>query len=117
MVEILVTITVIGIIAAIAFPSIGGINSAAKVAEQQRNAQSIANVFTSAIGSGANFSAVTDLAGVITILKVGVSSPNGLIFQVPKSWGAADETAFANYLTFTAGTAGGQPTLDFSIGR
>lgn len=66
LVEMLVVIAIIGIIAAIAIPNIGNINDSARQASAKRNAQSIASVVNAAIAAGADVTAITDKASLIT---------------------------------------------------
>ena len=115
LVEMLVVIAVIGIIAAIAIPNIGNINGAAKASQQQRNAQTIANVFAAATAGGADLSTQTTTAGIITALSTGVAGTAGMTFQLQKTWNAADETAIEGLLTYAAPVAPAtQPTLSFA---
>lgn len=52
LIELLVVIAVIGIIAAIAIPNIGNLTGGANTARDQRNAQTIASVCSSAMAAG-----------------------------------------------------------------
>jgi len=52
----LVVVAVIGLIAALAIPSIGGLNNSAKKAVDQRNAQNIVSTFHSGSAAGINWS-------------------------------------------------------------
>ncbi len=110
----LVVIAVIGIIAAIAVPSIGRINDSAKDATYRRNAQNLASVFSSAQAAGVDFAAgATTEADVITATVGGgtvsdaLSPFNGTFFGLPglNLTDATSETAgAAKYLNFNATT-------------
>lgn len=52
LVELLTVISVIGIIAGIALPSMGNVNTAASKAVNQRNAQNIVSIFQSGVSAG-----------------------------------------------------------------
>ena len=88
LIEMLVVIAVIGVIAAIAIPNIGNINDSARTATAQRNAQSCASVYASAISAG--YTPATqpaDAAAAVELLRTGVSPTTGTfsgkVFQVP----------------------------------
>ena len=107
LVEMLVVIAVIGIIAAIAVPTIGSITAQANTNKAKRNAQNLASVFSSAIAAGATITG-TDAAGVVGQLIAGVNGADSFAttnFQVPNmSQGADSEAEKAIvYLTFVAG--------------
>ena len=72
LVEMLVVIAVIGIIAAIAVPSIGAINDKANAAKAKRNGQTIASLFNASRGVGASY-ASSDTSGIIDELVIGKS--------------------------------------------
>lgn len=98
LVELLIVIAVIGIIAAIAIPSISGINDAAKKAKAQRNAQSIASVYASAVAAGA----------VIPSSATTVPTADALIINGASLTGTG---AFAGK-TFSVGTMSSTDELD-----
>jgi len=86
LVEMLVVIAVIGVIAAIAIPNIGNINESALDSTAQRNAQSVASVYSSGLAAGCPASA--SLAGALTDVAGGTWAPptgafSGKVFQVP----------------------------------
>jgi type IV pilus assembly protein PilA len=88
LVELLIVIAVIGIIAAIAIPSISGINDAATKSKAQRNAQNIASVVSSAVAAGASTSAGTDVPTVVALVTgnnslTGAGAFAGHTFSVP----------------------------------
>lgn len=55
LIELLVVISIIGIIASIAIPSVGSITNAAKTASYQRNAQSICGMFAAGQAAGVSW--------------------------------------------------------------
>ena len=88
LIEMLVVIAVIGVIAAIAIPNIGNINAQARIATGQRNAQSCASVYSSAIAAGYTpATQPTTAAAAVELLRTGVSPTTGTftgkVFQVP----------------------------------
>lgn len=88
LIEMLVVIAVIGVIAAIAIPNIGNINDSARTSAAQRNAQSCASVYSSAIAAGYTpTTQPTTAADAVELLRTGVSPTsgtfNGKVFQVP----------------------------------
>lgn len=115
LIEMLVVIAVIGIIAAIAVPSIGRINDSAKDATYRRNAQNLASVFSSAQAAGVDFASGTSptettvIGATITGGSVSdaLSPFNGTFFGLPglNATDAVSETAgAAKYLSFDATT-------------
>lgn len=70
LVEMLVVISVIGIIAAIAVPTIGNITGNADEAAAKRNAQTAASLYAGAIASGAEFDG-EDKSAILTELAQG----------------------------------------------
>jgi len=85
LVEMLVVIAVIGIIAAIAVPTIGSITAQANKNKAKRNAQNLASVYSAALAAGATISGATDTA-ICDLLIVGVTGADafaGTYFQVP----------------------------------
>jgi len=114
LIEMLVVIAVIGIIAAIAVPSIGRINDSAKEATARRNAQNLASVFSSAQAAGVDFAPGGAVeADVIENTVAGGSvndalSPfNGTFFGLPGlnlTEAQNETTGAAKFLTFNAVT-------------
>jgi len=114
LVEMLVVIAVIGILAAVAVPNIGRINSAAEVSKDRRNAQQLASVFAAAQAAGYNFVDVLNdgtidenadsLAELLPLIALGgtvndTTSPfNGQFFGVPNLEGT-ELNAAAAYLS------------------
>jgi len=77
LVELLVTITVIGVVSMIAIPNFMGLSESARDAKDLRNAQMIVNVASSALAAGypaENFATKED---VLDRLKEGISIRNG----------------------------------------
>lgn len=72
LVEMLVVIAVIGVITAIAVPSIGAISDKASTAKAKRNAQTICSLYGSARSVGVTFAA-TDKSGITDELIAGKS--------------------------------------------
>lgn len=107
LVEMLVVIAVIGIIAAIAVPTIGNITEQANISKAKRNAQNLASVCASAVAAGATIG--TDTATIIGELTsaTGVNGSaaagfDGTFFRVPNM--STDEvTAATTYLEYDAG--------------
>lgn len=104
LVEMLVVIAVIGIIAAIAVPNIGKINDSAKIAKNQRNAQSIASMFAAADAAGHDFAGTTKnavAAEIVAGVKItDVDSPfKDRTFKVP-GLSTADIAAADDYLAW-----------------
>ena len=99
LVEMLVVIAVIGIIAAIAVPTIGSITAQANLNKAKRNAQNLASVYASALAAGASITGATDTA-ITTQLISGVYGADSFAttrFQVPNLAGA-DKTAAEAFL-------------------
>ena len=85
LVEMLVVIAVIGIIAAIAVPTIGSITAQANKNKAKRNAQNLASVYSSALAAGATVTGATDTA-ICDKLIAGVKGADAFDntwFQVP----------------------------------
>jgi prepilin-type N-terminal cleavage/methylation domain-containing protein len=101
LVEMLVVIAVIGVIAAIAIPSIGNINGAAKTTTDQRNAQSIIEVYQAGLAAGITWPAFTTSGGlvsdVVTGVKAGSGDFSGMLFQVP-GIGTNDQASASAYI-------------------
>ncbi|MCB1100618.1 MAG: type II secretion system protein [Verrucomicrobiae bacterium] len=72
LVELLVVIAVIGLIAAIALPSVSKITEKARRASAQKNAQSLCTLHTNAKSAGAGFTSTTR-DGILDELVVGVT--------------------------------------------
>ncbi|MDG2124841.1 MAG: type II secretion system protein [Verrucomicrobiales bacterium] len=106
LVEMLIVIAVIGVVTAIAVPTIGRINDAAKEARDMRNAQNLASVCANAQASGLNFVG-DDVPATVTAIVTGglvddLGSLDGTFFGVP-SMSAADQAASASYLEIRSG--------------
>ncbi len=101
LVEMLSVIAVIGIISAIAVPSIGRINDSAREAAAKRNAQNIASVITSAQAAGLDFLAPQGLPQTVAnVVQGGTVSEGvfaGAFFGVP-SLSATEIDAVQSYL-------------------
>jgi type IV pilus assembly protein PilA len=112
----LVVIAVIGIIAAIAVPTIGSITSQANTNKAKRNAQNLASVYSSAIAAGASFTGATDTALCQQLVAgvVGADSFSTTRFQVPNM----DATEIANAVVYLERldpvTAADQPQLNYT---
>lgn len=113
LIELLVVIAVIGIIAAIAIPNIAGLTGGATDAKTQRNAQTIASVFSAARAAGhADPYATKELAVDAVVDGTGISVTNGAntsTFQVPNVSGPEKTAALAK-LNLTGVDATGQLT-------
>ena len=108
LVEMLVVITIIGVIAAIAVPNIGRLTDAAEKSKDQRNSQNLASVSSSAQAAGLDFveqGGGTE-ATVVGLIVAGATVPSGAFqgtfFGVPNL--SAEEIAATNdYLSITQG--------------
>ena len=106
LVEMLVVIAVIGIIAAIAVPTIGSITAEANRNKAKRNAQNLASVYSSALAAGATITGATDV-DIADALITGVNGADSFVntyFQVP-NMSVAERDAAAVYLDID-GTTG-----------
>lgn len=108
LVELLMTIAIIGIIAAIAIPNLSALHSGeVKETRHRRNAQEIASVFVTAQAAGLNFAVPGDLEQTIRNIVEGASPVDGpfqsKIFAV-KGLQEDDITGVQNYLTIQGGT-------------
>ncbi len=113
LIELLVVIAVIGIIAAIAIPNIAGLTGGAETAKTQRNAQTIASVFSAARAAGNDDPYATkELAVDAVVDATGISVTTGAntsTFQVPNI-SPTEKTAALTKLTLTATDGTGQLT-------
>ena len=116
LVEMLVVIAVIGIIAAIAVPTIGSITAQANENKAKRNAQNLASVYSSAIAAGSTaFTGDTDAGVIVGKVVTGVNGADSFAttnFQVP-NMSAAEITNALDYLTAVGATAPDQPQLNY----
>ena len=109
LVEMLVVIAVIGIIAAIAIPSIATVNAAATKAEQQRNAQTVCSIFNAGQSAGCAW-VTTTMAALFTDMITGRTPASGpfsnQIFKLPalSTMSAADVTGVQSHLAIDAST-------------
>lgn len=89
LVEMLVVIAVIGIIAAIAVPTIGSITQQANENKAKRNAQNLASIYSSALAAGASITGTTvaDLTDPLILGVKGADSFATTTFQVPNLTG------------------------------
>ena len=114
LVELLVVIAVIGILAAIAIPALSGVFESSTKAKAQRNAQSIASMYTAARTAGTTDALLLAGAGATSVAKVASSLATGVsglgAFSTTKfsiSPMSAQEVANATqFLTYSA-TSGG----------
>jgi type IV pilus assembly protein PilA len=105
LVEMLVVIAVIGVIAAIAVPNIGSLTNAAKIARDQRNAQSIASVFAAGTAAGVPWDTASKDAAIADVIKGNAPADGAFVgktFQVPNLTGT-DLAGAASHLTLTSG--------------
>ena len=85
LVEILVILSVVGILAAIALPALAEILDNTASSKNKRNAQSIATLHAGARASGATFASSTK-SGIVSELlqgKPGLGGLSGTIFRIP----------------------------------
>ena len=107
LVEMLVVIAVIGIIAAIAVPTIGNITDQANNSKAKRNAQNLASVCASAIAAGTDLGTSTTVSGIINqLVDTGLtgSSDSGFdstVFKVPNLT-SSEKMAASQYLSYDA---------------
>ncbi len=106
LVEMLVVIAVIGIMAAIAVPTIGNMTTQAKENKAKRNAQSAASVWASAQAAGATLSPATaDADGCVAVLNGGVYGDAASGFgttQFKVTMSAAEQALAAAKLTYNS---------------
>ena len=86
--EMLVVVTIIGIVAAIALPNIGSFSATANTATAKRNAQSIASTFANGSVAGVTWTGNTKAQKIQSIVSGG-TAPSGMSFGV----GGLDNTA------------------------
>ncbi len=106
LVEMLVVIAIIGIIAAIAIPNIGNLNSSARDASARRNAQTVASVVNAAIAAGVDTSAITTTALAVAAAETGLQPDKGAFAGKKFTSGAInaeDRAAVVSYLTWDNG--------------
>ena len=92
LIEMMLVVVIIGVIAAIALPNIGSINSAANSAVVERNAQSIVSTFTAGQAAGVTW-VITSRNNCIADVVAGELAPVGSSFagqkfKVPSVTGA-----------------------------
>lgn len=100
LVELLVVISVIGVLAAIAIPALAGVFDNSTTAKNKRNAQSIATLHAGARAAGATFNSTTK-GGIVAELLQGKPGKGGLtstIFRIPLAQAEADKSLA--YLTY-----------------
>ncbi len=120
LIELLVVIAVIGIIAAIAIPNIAGLTSGANTASDQRNAQTIASVSSTARAAGYPFTEGTGTLAVTKMIAgvVDADTPDiaGDSYKLDMAVGDYDANV-RQYLNYAAGSGfsyvkGGGGTAD-----
>lgn len=106
LIEMLTVIMIIGLLVAIAVPTIGNTNDAAKLSRNKRNAQNIASIFIAAQAAGVDFFAAGDKdQTVLNVVNGGTVSSGafaGEFFGVP-GIGANERADAANYLDLEHG--------------
>ena len=106
LVEVLVVISVIGIIASLALPNLSDITNRAYFSKNERNAQTVASLIASARSAGATNqwstvdSAISDLENTIRV-KVGAGE---LTFSLPE-FSAEQRAGLSRYLAVDTNTA------------
>lgn len=87
LVEMLAVIAVIGIMATIAIPVVGSTSNAAAKSGLQRDAQSLASMFSMAAAAGASVSGYTSVTEAVTGVAAGLKPTSGpfkdQLFRVP----------------------------------
>lgn len=86
LVEMLTVVAVMGLIAAIAIPSLGKVNDGAKRASSQRNAQNLVSVFAAGAAAGIKWAGTdrnTKIQAVVTGAVALDGAFAGRLFQVP----------------------------------
>jgi type IV pilus assembly protein PilA len=111
LVEMLVVIAVIGILAAIAVPNIGRINSAAENSKDRRNAQQLASICSAAAAAGYDFintPSTGTLATVVQRVSTGATVADSTspfynqFFGLP-NLSTTERTSASNYLSISNG--------------
>jgi prepilin-type N-terminal cleavage/methylation domain-containing protein len=118
LVELLVTLAVIGIIAAVAIPHVGDINGSSKRAAAQRNAQNITSIYIYGTASGVGWAGTTRNQKVASVVLGGTPPTNGAFvgtdFKLP-NLGSQDQIDTYPYIGMDSNgdlfydMAGGQP--------
>ena len=107
LVEMLVVIAVIGIIAAIAVPTIGNITDQANNSKAKRNAQNLASVCASAVAAGADLGTSTNVSSIVNqLVSPGLTGSkdsgfDSTVFKVPNLTGA-ERMAASQHLSYDA---------------
>lgn len=106
LVELLVTISVMGIIAAIAIPGFANINGAARDTKDLRNAQTIANIASSALAAGYPAENIATKNDLLARLQEGITVRQGAVSIDFSLSGMAPEDvqSAGNYLEVSEGT-------------
>ncbi|CAN5321854.1 hypothetical protein BH09VER1_BH09VER1_37340 [soil metagenome] len=105
LVELLVVISVIGMIVAIVLPSFSGVRDQAQFAKDQRNAQSIASVVSEAVAAGyhgTNWSSLSDVISSVSGSSISVPAQSGaapMVFAISEL-SEADTNNLYKFLTF-----------------
>lgn len=105
LVELLVTISVIGTMVAVAVPSISGITQGADATKSMNNARSIASAYSAAVSAGMRTDAATNLADAVDLIIGGTNitiAGTTMSFSVPNLTPEEREKAMA-YLNFENG--------------
>ena len=104
--ELLTVVAIIGIMAAIAIPNLGNINSASQAAVNRRNAQSIVNTYHSGLAMGIAWSG-TDRNSKIDAVIAGQTAPSGIFAgQKAKAQGITGDLLAGVYPYIGANTGG-----------
>ena len=83
LIEMLLAMTIIGVLAALTIPNFGSINSSARNMVAQRNALAIASVLNAAVSAGANLGFTSDIttstgaAAIVDVAETGISPSTG----------------------------------------
>ena len=107
LVEMLVVIAVIGIIAAIAVPTIGNITEQANNSKAKRNAQNLASVCASAVAAGADLGTSTNVSSIVNqLVSPGLTGSkdsgfDSTVFKVPNLTGT-ERMAASQHLSYDA---------------
>jgi prepilin-type N-terminal cleavage/methylation domain-containing protein len=107
--ELLVTVAMLGVVTAVAIPTMSHTYGSTEAARNKRNAQSAVMVYTSAVAAGATFSSPPgDITGVLTELDAGKNGSGPLSncsFRLP-GLGSVETTAMLDYLEYTPAEGG-----------